>query len=110
MEKILLTLLIASLFFLYKINYYLSKAEENSFETLVDKESLRSFKFENLHKKVFLAVVSLALSILFLTALIWFYEFNTIENNLKRIEKISKRVLVYTTDGRYGMAFKGLAK
>jgi len=102
----LIVLIFIQLILLYKFIRFLFSPIPKTFEEFLPKDKIGGFHFSETHKKAYLGFISLLLILYSLTALIFAVEILTIKGDLERITKISKRVIVYTTDGRYGIAFK----
>jgi Fe2+ transport system protein B len=106
MEKVLYAVLIGVLYVFYRIIRILLRREGQSFERFLPQEEINRYNFELIHRRLWLGMVSLAISLVYLALLVYFIKSSKTSEYLKRMAKVSDRIVVYTTDGRYGLIFK----
>jgi len=105
MELVLILAFLIELFIIYKTLKILFAREENSFDIFLPREKIAKFRFEEFHKKIIIGYVLLTYFLLLGTMLLYLIFFLNFENQIKKIIQNNK-VIVYTTDGRYGVIIK----
>ena len=103
---VILFLVFIQLILVYKVLRFLFSPTPKTFEEFLPPNDIGSFHFSETHKKVYIGFISLFLILYSITAIIFGLEILAIKGDLEKIAQTGKRVIVYTTDGRYGIAFK----
>jgi Fe2+ transport system protein B len=106
MEKILYGSVLAVLYIYFRVIKKIFERKKHTFEELLPQEEINRFNFETVHRKIWLGFVILSLLLVYLMVFVFGLEVMKSEGYLKRIAKVGDRIIVYTTDGRYGMIFK----